>query len=651
MYNPQCFDFSSLNNVNKISIATNNEISNTKVLLENAHDLKSIDAAITDLYNNIMPIQFLRLVSTDAEIRTEATNTYNSLQLFELEFVRDERLYKIINETKVDDHDFETKRVKQMYLLDFELKGGLKLQSEERQKLAQLKDQVIELCSVFQKNLSDDDSYVLMTRDDLNGLDDSFINSLEQKDGMYVVTIKYPHSIPVLKLATNPETRKKMWISAISKATSDKINNQSILPKIASLRREIALLLGFDSDTSLCLSNKQRMAESTEQVREFLDKTSNILKAKVEIEMSSLRKIKTEYDIYPWDLSYLNNKRLKSEFDVDHEIVKNYFPLEHVLNGVLHCYSTLLSIKFVRDTDAESLAWHKDVMCYRMMDLKSGDFIARFYMDLHPRPGKYSHAACYWLGKKGQAAESFPTVCMVTNFTEKTVDKPALLRFDEVKTFFHEFGHVCHACLSRSNYQRLNWTWTSVEMDFLEVPSLCFEKFIFDRDILEILSKHYLTGRVLPEDLRKGLVRASNASSGYAWSRSISLAKLDIMIHSPNPIDPEKWRKYEMDVWKDLTGINHPDELNSIPAWASFEHLSTAYNSGYYSYIWSEVVACSIFSMFETNGNFLDPDLGMKLRKEILEPCALLTGTEMVRNFLGRDFDKDAFRKTIYANC
>jgi len=157
-------------------------------------------------------------------------------------------------------------------------------------------------------------------------MDESFLNSLDKQDERYVVTVKYPHCLPVLKLCNNAETRKKMWIKAITKATS---TNSTILPKIVSLRQQIAVLLGFDSDTSLCLSNKQRMVESTEQLNEFLDRTGDVLKTKTQDEMTSFRKIKGSEDIYPWDTMYLNDKRMKNEFNVDHQLIKTYFPLEH----------------------------------------------------------------------------------------------------------------------------------------------------------------------------------------------------------------------------------------------------------------------------------------------------------------------------------
>jgi Zn-dependent oligopeptidase len=187
-----------------------------------------------------------------------------------------------------------------------------------------------------------------------------------------------------------------------------------------------------------------------------------------------LKKLKDGQKLYPYDLSFYNNIRMKTQFNVDHEKIKEYFPLDFVLTGVLDCYSKLLSVTFQRDTEAEAASWHSDVRAYTMYDKADSRPLARFYLDLHPRTGKYTHAACWWLQKKGQAEGSMPTVCMVTNFTSPTADRPALLRFSEVETLFHEFGHVCHACLSQNQFQRLNWTWKAVEMDVLEVDILFF---------------------------------------------------------------------------------------------------------------------------------------------------------------------------------
>jgi Zn-dependent oligopeptidase len=206
---------------------------------------------------------------------------------------------------------------------------------------------------------------------------------------------------------------------------------------------------------------------------------------------------------------------------------------------------------------------------------------------------------------------------------------------------------VCHACLSNNSFQRLNWTWQTVEMDFLEVPSMCFEKFIFDPSVLKQLSKHYVTGETLPESLRLDLVRARNCSDGRSWLRVVEFSRFDFLIHSKAPPPSSTWEHIRAEWARKTMGITLPDEL-LFPTWCNLDHMVTGYNSGYYSYLWSEVIASALFAKFEEKGDFLDPELGMRLRKTVLEPCARYSGKTMVRNFLGHDATDEPFRASVY---
>lgn len=643
--------FGVWNSASSVKKSVEQSIELARTSLRAARDLKSVDSALTTFFNSAMPVQFLRLVSVNDEVRAAATESLEMIEKFELEVARDEELYKAVVKNNSKDDDAQDVRARQLYARDFELRGGVHLSAEKRSSLSQLRDRVVELQGLFSKNIADDASHVVFTREDLDGLDDAFLGSLERTaDGGYVVTLRYPHANPVMQLAKSGATRKRMWQAVSRKAAA---TNTDVLPKIVDLRLQIAHLLGFSSDAQVCFSHQQRMAgEQVEDVDRFLERIEHMIAPKKEEEIEALKAIKREVepgsvDLFPWDISFLLNLRMKREFDVDHQLVKEYFPLDHVVEGVFSCYSKLLGLNFVRDDEAEKASWHPSVRAYRVHDAGTQEFLARFYLDLHPRTGKYTHAACWWLQKRGQEANSHPTVCMVTNFTEPTKDRPALLRFSEVETFFHEFGHVCHACLSNARYQRLNWTWKAVEMDFLEVPSMCFEKFVFDANILRLLSKHYQSSEPLPEHLRRGLVRARNASDGWAWTRLISMARVDFRMHSSSPGGPDDWTKQQAHQLRTLFHVKL-DAQDEHPSWASWDHMVTGYNASYYSYLWSEVTACALFNAFEECGDFLNPQLGAKLRKTVLEPCASLTGREMVRNFLGKDASEEAFRKSIF---
>ncbi len=429
----RAFNFSRFTSGQAVRAATEAIVADTRRALSAASSLRDLDRALTTFYNAAMPIQFLRLTSTHEEVRAAASESQGAVERMELEVVSDRRLFEIVRNEQCEG-DKEATRAKELYLVDFELKGGAALGEEAQKELMQLKNRIVELQGRYSKNLADDATKVAVSREELAGLGDDFISGLEQTpEGLFVVTLRYPHVNPVMQLATSEETRKKLWIASCHKAVPA---NLELLPEIVTLRRRIAeLLLGPNHcDADLAVARGRRMAgESVEDVTTFLDRIETMLKEKAASELKDLHEIKGSTVIYPWDAGFLGNLRQKRKYNLDHELIKQYFPLDQVLSGVFACYSKLLGVRFERDHEAESVSWHPDVQAYKMYDAQTETYLARFYLDLHPRQGKYTHAACWWMGKKGQEDGTHPTVCMITNFSEKTADAPALLRFSEVE--------------------------------------------------------------------------------------------------------------------------------------------------------------------------------------------------------------------------
>ena len=469
----KCFKFKAVNDAVALKSRVAGLISETEKSLSQLgagrKGFDELDAHLTRFYNSAMPLQFLRLTSDDSSIRAAATEASAMIEQFELAVAKNGALYRLVKDCDIPADDKEATRARELYLRDMELIGASHLASEEQSKAMEIKGKIVELQARFSKNIADDTTHIFFTREELDGMDESFLKSLDTDDeNRFKITLDYPICGPVMQLCTNAETRKRLVAISGQKAVA---KNESLLPEIIKLRQQVANLLGFESDSALNMARNQRMAgDSVAEVEKFLAKILASLKSKCAQERNEVRAYKGEnVDFYPWDGSFYGNIRMKEKYAIDSQKVKEYFPLPHVLKGVLECYSKLLGVTFERDEEAESESWHADVQAYRMLNTEDGKFLARFYLDLHPRTGKYSHAACWWMGKRGMDEESFPQVCMVTNFTKKTAERPALLRFGEVETLFHEFGHVCHACLSQNRYQRLNWTWKAVEMDFVSI--------------------------------------------------------------------------------------------------------------------------------------------------------------------------------------
>jgi Zn-dependent oligopeptidase len=629
----------------------------SKLVKSPKHDFKTVtclDAILGSAQMRATRLNHAALVSTEKELRNAATQAKKKYEDFLIELYSDESLYKAVVQCKdeVNGLGKEEQRVLFKYLEDFE-RNGLSLTAEKREKFTALRKKISDLSLQYNSNVYEVDTKVPFTKEELTGLPDDFVNNLPKDDeGHYLVSLRYPDLYPVLELADNDETRRKM--DAVNSNKCKEVN-VPLLKQVLQLRQEAAELLGYDSDASFMLAIK--MARDIPTTKKFLDDLSIKLDPLYQQELNKLKSLKAKAKnesvehLNPWDVLYYQKKLLKTEYNVDDELVRQYFPLQTVVKGVLDVYQEILSLKFEHDDGART--WNADVQRYSVFDKQHPDhFLGHFYLDLFPRQGKYSHAACFPVivahtndeGKRVRAASA-----MITNFTKPTSDKPSLLKFSEVRTFFHEFGHVMHSILSDSKYLRLNWTWSAVEQDFLEVPSMMLENWVYESAVLNRISGHYQTGKPLPDEQIQNLVRTKAANAAYGHRRLIFMSSFDLALHSPggSALDLEAtWLELRA---KHVPGVPHT--MGSAP-WASWLHMTTGYNAGYYGYLWSEVFAKDLYAQFKARGpnGPLDTELGTKFRKDILEPCAILPGSQMLLQFLGREPNSDAFLQELGIN-
>jgi len=356
-----------------------------------------------------------------------------------------------------------------------------------------------------------------------------------------------------------------------------------------------------------------------------------------ELKRKELEAAGKPYDnqLHSYDYRYYYNLVLETKYEINHEEIKQYFPMDHVTTEMLKIYQEVLAVVF-KPTENPHV-WHEEVKQYSVYDAATNAFMGHFYLDLYPREGKYGHAAEFDIQKGCEVSgkRQYSAAAMVANFTKAVGDKPSLLKHDEVVTYFHEFGHVMHELMSTARFYL--FAGTNVQRDFVETPSQMLENWCYEASILQRLSKHYLTGKPLPENLRLQLVAAKRACAGLLYKRQLFFGFFDMQVHTAEgPVKTaEVWAKLR----KDIGGIEAPPNSNGS---ANFGHLLGGYSAGYYGYLWSEVFSCDLFKVFQKNG-VLDKATGRRYRDIILALGGTRDASDLLLEFLGREPNQEAF--------
>ena len=596
-----------------------------------------------DNYGNALGMSgFLSYVSTDKKFRDAANDLQMQISQYMVDVATRRDVYKAIREytdTNPRLDPVQAKLVKEM-LIGFK-NSGMDLNDADLEKFKALNKEKAEYIIKFDKNIQEYKDPLAVTQEQLKGLGEDYIKKLSKTDdGKYLVTLDYPDYVPFMQNADDEQARKELEFKFNRRGGQE---NVELLEKTLTLRREIARLLGYKNHAELRLED--RMAKNPKTVMAFLKDLQKKLKPlgkKEDKEMIAYKNSKTGKNsrtLYSWESGYWSNKFRKENLELDSEKIKEYFPSQVVIDGMLDLFGGVFGITF---EPVDIPVWHPDVKAFKIKDKASGELVAYFYMDLYPREGKYKHAACFGLvegEEKQDGTYQNPFVAIVANLNKPSGDTPSLLKHSEVETLFHEFGHVLHNALTKAKYSA--FSGTSVSWDFVEAPSQMLERWAWDPQVLKKISKHYQTGEALPDDLIKRMIAAKNFGAGGMYLRQDFFAQYDMTLHTADTT-PDTTKLY-FELTKKIRGL--PLTKGTIPQ-ASFGHIMGGYDAGYYGYLWSEVIAEDFFGEFKKNGIF-NPETGLKFRREILEKGGTLDEEKMVENFLGRPADNKPFLKSI----
>lgn len=596
----------------------------------------AFEHALDRLSDTVEIPQFLAIVSEDSEVRRAGERLKAKVGKYKVDLFSREDVFKILGAFAKSDVPLSAvdARLLEKRLSDFK-KNGLMLGPERREDLNRTLKELVSLSVEFQKNIREAAEAIEVSDGELEGLPADYTARLKRSEnGSYLVTTDYSDYLPFMEYARNPESRKRLYGVFNNRCAAE---NVELLERALELRRRVASILGYDSFADFTLAD--RMARRSEKVLAFLEEIRAGLQPKAEREFRSFLEIRGGAgELEGWDVPYLSNALKNKAHGVDHQQLREYFPLDNVLDGMFEIFGGVFGFRIER---AELPVWHKAVNAFTVRD-EAGGLISYLYLDLFPRPGKYKNPYCavFRMGRESEHGRVAPALAIVADFSPPSTGFPSLLKLSEVEMLFHEFGHILHVALSRPKYTRLSPIYAA--WDFLEIPSTLLQQWVYEPAVLRRISGHFKDPqKKLPDAVIEKLVSSRDAASAAYYLRMIALAKIDMRYHtSENHIDTtETYKEIMRDVAK--VGImpgTHPQ--------ASFGHLMPAYAAGYYGYLWAEVLASDIFSVFKASDP-LAADIGRKYRESVLEPGAQYDEGLLLERFLGRPFSKKAFIERI----
>ena len=571
------------------------------------------------------------------------TQHANDMQLNEKLFKRIKHVYEHHKELTPE----EATLLQKVY--DGFVRSGALLNEEGKEQFRRLSEEASLLSLQFSQNLLKENKAFelhITNEEDLDGLPESARQmaahtAQEQNKEGWIFTLDFPSYSPFLTYSTKRELREKLYMAKNTEGIHDNPeNNLAICTRLINIRRELAQLLGHETYADYVLEH--RMASSVKNVYKLFNDLISAYKPQAIKELKEVEQLAKEmegdaFEMQPWDFGYYSHKLQLQKYNIDSEMLRPYFELSKVIEGVFGLANRLYGILFKENNEIP--VYHQDVKAYDVFDA-DGSYLAVFYADFHPRKGKQGGAWMtefqgQWINRKGENIR--PHVSVVMNFTKPTPQKPALLTLGEVETFLHEFGHSLHGMFANTRFGSLSGT--NVWWDFVELPSQFMENYATEKEFLRTFAYHFESGEPIPDELIDRIIKSKNYLSAYGCLRQVSLGLLDMAYYTQKDEFKEDIITFEKDAWKDAIITK---QLPNTCMTTQFSHIiSGGYAAGYYSYKWAEVLDADAFSLFKKNGIF-DKNTALSFRENILSKGGTEHPMTLYKRFRGQEPTIDA---------
>jgi thimet oligopeptidase len=569
-------------------------------------------------------------VHPSPEIRKVAEDYDQKFSKLVTEIQMSRPIFDAVSQVDVSQVDPKTKRFVEKTLRDFR-RSGVDKDPATREKIKKLEEELVVIGQEFEKNIREDVRFIeLASVDQLKGLPEDYIAAHQpDENGIIKITTDYPDYLPFMSYAESDQLRYELYKKYRNRGYPQ---NESVFENMLQKRYELAQLLGYDNYAQYITEDK--MIKSPQAAEDFINKVAQAATPRAKSDYKALLKRLQQEDpkaskVEDWQKTYLAELVQQESYNVDSKLVREYFQYDKVRDGLLALTSKMYQVNY---KNVDTTVWHPSVEVY---DIWNGDQkVGRFYLDMHPRKDKFKHAMMSEV-VSGISGRQLPEAVLVCNFPGGD-GTAGLMQHDQVSTYFHEFGHLLHH-LFGGHQPWMNISGITTEWDFVEAPSILFEEWIWDADILKTFAVN-TDGETIPEELVEKMNRARMFNEGLGIKQQMFYAaiSLDMYDRDASSFDP---LKLMIELQNKYTPF---DYVQGTHMYLSFGHLY-GYSAMYYTYQWSEVIAKDLFSRFKQEG--LDnPSVAVDYRRKILEPGGSVDAALMVRNFLGRDYSFEAFK-------
>ncbi len=510
--------------------------------------------------------------------------------------------------------------------------SGVDKPAATRAAITTLRDSITALEQAFSRNIRDDVDTVYAGAAELAGLPTDYVERHPPgPDGRIALTTSYPDAFPVFAFAQSDDLRRRMTVTFNNRAYPA---NGPVLDSLLAARHRVAALLGYGTWADAATANK--MIESATNASAFIDRLVAASSAAAERDYRELLERKRRDQpsaavVHAWERSYWAQVVRKDSYAFDAQRVRAFFPYDSVQRGILDLAARIFGVAFRRAPEVP--VWHESVQAWEMVE--NGSVAGRFYLDMHPRPGKFGHAAVFG-GRVGTRDGQLPEAILVANVPGGQPGDPGLMEYGDVRTFLHEFGHLIHVLSAN----RARWSGLSplgLEWDFIEAPSQMLEEWLWDPATLATFARHHQTGEPIPAEMVLRMKNATEFGKGLDVRRQLTFARISLALHDRSPVG------------LDVDSLVHAVEAEYLPyppmsdahVQSSFGHL-TGYSAYVYTYMWSLVIAKDLFSTFDRS-RLLDPGVARRYRETVLAPGASRPAARLIENFLGRPFSFEAW--------